>query len=92
VVCAQPIEVRHPAYEELQVRPAGGRPSPLLQTVRTPSPFPLRTFARLIRLGFCRAELAGLGGLAEWVAGCLQQGVSSSDDDNMSDDAMDGVD
>ena len=87
----QPIEVRHPAYEELQVRPAGGRPSPLLQTVRTPTPFLFEPFARLSGL-VLPAELARLGGLAEWVAGCLQQGVSSSDDDNMSDDAMDGVD
>ena len=41
---------------------------------------------------FLPAELRDLDGLADGVAGCLQQGVSSSDDDNMSDDAMDGVD
>ena len=87
----QPIEVRHPAYEELQVRPAGGRPSPLLQTVRTPTPFPL-SLCTACAAGFLPAELRDLGGLADGVAGCLQQGVSSSDDDNMSDDAMDGVD
>ena len=74
------------------MRPAGGRPSPLLQTVRTPTPFPL-SLCTACAAGFLPAELAGL---AVWLTGllgvCMQQGVSSSDDDNMSDDAMDGVD